>query len=297
MLQISPLANIDEKTVQAFGNQWTHYHQGDADREELKILFERYFSLVEWDKLPAHAQGFDAGCGTGRWAVLASERLGHLHCIDASAEALEVAKRNLSHISHCSFHNCSIEAAPIRESSLDFGYSLGVLHHMPHTQRALDDCVKYLKPGAPFLLYLYYNFDNQPAHYHTLWKVSELIRKAVTALPVRLRNGVCAMIAALLYWPFAKLSRLGEKAGCDVASWPLSDYRNATFYRMRHNARDRFGTELEQRFSKAEIKEMMTRAGLENIRFREEGAPFWVAIGTRKKPQKKRIGFLPFLKK
>jgi 2-polyprenyl-3-methyl-5-hydroxy-6-metoxy-1,4-benzoquinol methylase len=44
---------------------------------------------------------------------------------------------------------------------MDFGYSLGVLHHIPDAQKALSDCVKKLKLGAPFLVYLYYSFDNR----------------------------------------------------------------------------------------------------------------------------------------
>ena len=36
---------------------------------------------------------------------------------------------------------------------------------------------------------------------------------------------------------------------------------------MRTDARDRFGTPLEQRFTKSEIKKMMEEAGLEKIKF------------------------------
>ena len=43
----------------------------------------------------------------------------------------------------------------IKENSMDFGYSLGVLHHIPDTKEALQKCVSKLKPGAPFLVYLY----------------------------------------------------------------------------------------------------------------------------------------------
>ena len=43
---------------------------------------------------------------------------------------------------------------PLPDGALDFGYSLGVLHHIPDTQSALRACVRKLKAGAPFLLYL-----------------------------------------------------------------------------------------------------------------------------------------------
>ena len=51
---------------------------------------------------------------------------------------------------------------------------------------------------------------------------------------------------------------------------------------MRTDALDRFGTRLEKRFSKKQIREMMEKAGLEKINF-SNNIPFWLAIGTKKK--------------
>jgi len=50
---------------------------------------------------------------------------------------------------------------------------------------------------------------------------------------------------------------------------------------MRTDALDRFGTRLEQRFTRAEITRMMRDAGLENIRF-SDGFPYWCAVGFKK---------------
>jgi ubiquinone/menaquinone biosynthesis C-methylase UbiE len=65
-------------------------------------------------------------------------------------------------LNNCEFHLASVDEIPLPDSSQDFGYSLGVLHHIPDTQLALNACVKKLKLGAPFLLYCYYRFDNRP---------------------------------------------------------------------------------------------------------------------------------------
>jgi len=48
---------------------------------------------------------------------------------------------------------------------------------------------------------------------------------------------------------------------------------------MRTDALDRFGTRLERRFTKAEMKEMMERSGLENITFSQTS--FWTAVGYK----------------
>ncbi len=49
---------------------------------------------------------------------------------------------------------------------------------------------------------------------------------------------------------------------------------------MRNDALDRFGTKLEQRFTKAQITEMMTKAGLVDIAFSSE-TPHWTALGFK----------------
>jgi hypothetical protein len=49
---------------------------------------------------------------------------------------------------------------------------------------------------------------------------------------------------------------------------------------MRTDSRDRFGTPLEQRFTRAEIADMMGQAGLENVVFSKH-EPFWHAVGTK----------------
>ena len=66
----------------------------------------------------------------------------------------------------------------------------------------------------------------------------------------------------------------------NISNIPLSYYRNHTFYTMRTDSRDRFGTPLEKRFTKLQIKEMMKRSGLKDIHF-SNNAPFWCVVGTK----------------
>jgi len=200
-----------------------------------------------------------------------------LHCIDPSI-AIEVARRNLQGMSNCEFHHAGVDEIPLPDLSMDFGYSLGVLHHIPDTQNALASCVAKLKPGAPFLLYLYYKFDNRPAWFRLLWQMSELIRTLVSRLPFGLRYAMSQIIAALIYWPLARFAGLAELIGFDVKNFPLAPYRHLGFYVMRTDALDRFGTRLEQRFSRVEIQQMMESVGLERIVF-SESIPFWCAVG------------------
>ncbi len=277
------MRNADESTVRGFGDEWERFDQSnltDWERKEHQRIFEAYFAVFPWDTLPANAEGFDLGCGSGRWAKICARRVGKLHCIDPSG-AIEVARRNLADQPNCAFHKASVDSIPLKDGSMDFGYSLGVLHHIPDTGAALASCTSKLKPGAPFLVYLYYAMENRPLWYRGVWKASELLRGSVSRLPPGPRFAASQVLAATVFLPLTKSALLAESLGMDVSNFPLSDFRHRTFYMIRNNALDRLGTRLEQRFTREQIHDMMVDADLENIEF-SENLPFWCAVGTKK---------------
>lgn len=274
--------NKDQKTVDGFGDEWERFDQSGLDEIEHHELFEKYFSIFPWSSLPDDSVGFDMGCGSGRWAKILAQRVGTLNCIDPSS-AIEVAKKNLKDVPNCIFHSAGVNEEALPPSSQDFGVSLGVLHHVPDTAKGIKACVEMLKPGAPFLIYLYYALDNRSFWFRVLWKMSNLVRFFVSKLPHGLRYLVSQIIAITIYWPLARSAKIIEKLGASepsVDTLPLSFYRNLSFYTMRTDALDRFGTRLEQRFTKSDIKLMMEEAGLESIVF-SHNDPYWVAVGFR----------------
>lgn len=273
------MSNIDEATARAFEAKWRARTGRTDNPERSRRGFEQLFSLFPFDEL-AHAEGFDLGCGQGRLAVHVAARVGRLHCIDPSPGGIAVARRAMANRCNVDFHLAAVDDIPLADGSQDFGYSLGVLHHVPDTEAALRRCVAKLKPGAPFLLYLYYDLENRPFWFRAAWRAADLGRRVISRLPVRLRRLACDAIAVSVYWPLSRFARLIERAGLDAERVPLGSYRDARLGNMRMAALDRFGTPLEQRFSRAAIEAMMRRSGLDEIRFRE-GSPYWVAIGRK----------------
>ncbi|PTB88135.1 SAM-dependent methyltransferase, partial [cyanobacterium G8-9] len=264
-----------------FGEEWKKFDQSSISKDELNKIWRKYFSLFPWESLSEDAKGFDLGCGSGRWAFFVAPRVKELHCIDPSSEALNIAKKNLKNYKNCLFHNVIVDDIPFEDNSMDFGYSLGVLHHVPNTALGIKMCVNKLKPNAPFLLYLYYALDDKPLWFKGIWKASDFLRKIISILPSKLKYFASQVLALIVYLPLARLSAILEKVGFDVKGIPLSFYRDKSFYTMRTDALDRFGTRLEQRFTRKQIEAMMQRAGLERIVFRE-GEPYWCAIGYKK---------------
>ncbi len=271
--------NIDQVTVKSFGDEWARHDQSDITNSELQKVFDQYFSIFNWDDISHSSEGFDMGCGTGRWANFVAPKVKLLNCIDPS-DALKISIKNLSHHGNIKYISGSANINGLNEASQDFGYSLGVLHHIPDTQEALNSCSKLLKSGAPFLVYLYYRFDNRGFIYRLIWKGSDILRSLISFLPSVLKNFITDILALLIYFPLAKISKLFEFFKINPRFIPLSFYRNHSFKTMRTDSRDRFGTPLEQRFTKIEIENMMKIAGFEKISFSDK-EPYWVALGYK----------------
>ena len=269
---IKNMNNIDENTVSSFGNEWERFDQRDMSVDESKKIFDNYFSIFPWSNIASKVEGFDVGCGSGRWASFVAPRVGHLNCIDPSS-AIDVAKEALSNFNNVTFIHGSVSDNQLQKDSQDFGYSLGVLHHVPDTQAAVKSCVELLKPVDPLLLYLYYAFDNRPFFYKAIWKVSNIFRSIISKLPLKIRNICTDIIFVLVYVPLSFTSKVVEKLGFSPNNIPLSWYRNSSFYTMRTDSRDRFGTPLEKRFTRNEIKKMMIASGLKDIHFSDK-TPF-----------------------
>jgi len=280
MAQGVPL-NLDKGVVDGFGEQWNDFDQTAVSDEVLQRDFDAYFRPFRWDLVNGNSVGFDMGCGTGRWAKRLAPRVGHLHCIEPS-NALDVARRMLSGFSNVSFHQGGFSSNVLPPDSMDFGICIGVLHCIPDPAAGIKDCAAMLKPGAPFLAYTYYRFDDRPLWFRAIWRVSDVLRRGVSRLPFVVRKTITNTIATLVYWPAARLALLAERAGLNIANWPLSHYRHKPFYAMRTDAIDRFGTRLEYRFTRAELTTMMQAAGLTDVRFSDQ-SPFWCVCAVKAK--------------
>lgn len=275
-----PMDNIDPKTVSSFGEEWKAFH--GFSEKDLKRIGDMYFDIVNNNMLNEQSTVIDIGCGSGRFINYLGNRFKRMVGLDPS-KAIYAADELIGKNEKVELVMASTDNIPFPDGYFDFGYSLGVLHHIPDTQKALNDSVKKLRSGGYFLLYLYYNLDNRPFYFKILYWMSNLIRLVVSKFPLGLKKAVCAFLAIILYMPFILLCRflrfiaVPERIRRHI---PLQVYERQSFYVIRNDSLDRFGTPLEQRFSRKQIKEMMEKAGLGEIVFSEK-LPYWHAAGKK----------------
>jgi ubiquinone/menaquinone biosynthesis C-methylase UbiE len=272
--------NLDKDTVDAFGEEWLKFNAFTDD--EIRIAGSQYFDIVDDSILNKNTTVLDLGCGSGRWTKFIADKVKLVEAIDPSQAVFSAYQTNIKE-SNVRITQASVSNIPFEDSTFDLVICLGVLHHIPDTQQALIDVVKKLKKGGSILLYLYYSLDNRGIMYKLLFQASSILRLLISKLPKTLKKIICDAIAIFIYMPFVLITRLLQSIFKNknwIKKIPLSYYTDKSFNIIRNDALDRFGTPLEQRFSKEEITTMMEKAGLSKLNF-SNNEPYWHMSGVK----------------
>ena len=270
--------NLDQKVIDSFGDEWAAFDYAQRDTDEaLDAQFLAYTSpidLIQFDAKSAVAADF--GAGSGRWASRLLPHFSLVYALEPSDGACKVLHKKFASEPRIRILQETIGINSIPAGSLDLAMSLGVLHHIPDTSMAIKDVASKIKSGGVFLCYLYYKLDNKPLFYRGLFCASNSLRWIISRLPYSVRRVIAQIIATVVYLPMARLSKLLGNRGKDVSNFPLHHYANMPFVMLQNDALDRFGTRLEQRFSKRDIIEMVGGAGLDlsTLKF-SDIEPFW----------------------
>ncbi len=277
--------NRDDRVISHFGGEWKKFNYLDEERlSEIQNQFDAYLTPLSEDvKSRNDLVVGDFGAGSGRWAHFFLKLSSDLWLVEPGVESFSVLQERFAQERGVHLLNQTVSENEIPPESLDLSVSLGVLHHIPDTLEGIKAIYEKTKPGGYFLCYLYYAMENKPKAYRMLWKFSNSLRTAISSLPYLFRRLVCEVIALVVYFPLARLSKFAEKVGVSSRNIPLHHYKDMSFYVMRNDAYDRFGTSLEQRFTKTEISELISKSGFDisTLRF-SDVEPFWT-FSVRKK--------------
>jgi len=272
--------NIDQTTVDSFGDEWQAFHGFEHD--EMMRLGDEYFDIINSKMLNENTSVLEVGCGSGRFLKYVSNKAGSIVGVDPS-HAIFAADDLLGKNDKVVLVKASANDLPFANESFDFVYSIGVLHHIPDTFKAMQACVDKVKKEGYFFTYLYYDLDGRGLAFRSLYKFSNFFRLGICKLPQKPKKLVCDVLAVSVYMPFILGNRFLKALGVGKklrSKIPLYGYENKSFYIIRNDSLDRFGTPLEQRFTKKQIQEMMEKCGLTEITF-SNNIPFWHVVGKK----------------
>jgi SAM-dependent methyltransferase len=162
---------------------------------------------------------------------------------------------------------------PFPAGSFDGAYSYGVLHHTVDPERATREIANTLKPGAPFLFYLYEDFSDRSLQWRVGLAAVSAVRSLTTRMPPAVLMGLCRIAAPLVY------------ATC---TWPSRHFRWASRFPYRHcrtirsvapDLYDRMAAPVEYRYSREAAAALATSAGLTVKRVAQ--ARGWVVLAEK----------------
>lgn len=270
--------NLDQGVINGFGHEWAAFDYSDNKSDSaLDEQFSAYVSPIDLSAFNKnYSVAADFGAGSGRWTSRLLPYFSKIYALEPSDGGFKVLLEKFTNVQQIEILKQTVGDNSIPEESLDLAMSLGVLHHIPNTGQAVGDIAKRLKPGGTFLCYLYYKLDDKPAHYKILFWISSQLRWAICRLPYNWRIKMAKIVALCVYFPLARIARFLTKQGRDTSNFPLHQYADMPFVMLQNDALDRFGTRLEQRFTKSEITEILRDAGfdLTSVNF-SNSEPFW----------------------
>lgn len=173
-------------TQHQFGNEWDVYR-------EIVPVYEEHFR--RWvSPLPltffAGKDVLDAGCGIGRnsyWPL--KHGATRVFAFDFDQRTVDVARENLKEFANAQVQLLSIYDLA-KTNEFDVAMSIGVVHHLAHPKKAVQNLARSLKNGGRLILWVYAREGNE----RYLLFVNPLRRFVTSRLP----PGACRALAGLL---------------------------------------------------------------------------------------------------
>src|SRR5438067_8585560 len=170
-----------EGYVASFGRQWNRY---DVARDEEDEATFRVKTGVEARAL-AGKLVLDAGCGGGRYALLAARHGARVVGVDLSS-AVEKARALCQDYPGVGIVQADLTRLPLVEGAFDLAFSIGVLHHGPDPRGAFREVAGRVRPGGRLAVWLYRK--NTPPQE---W-INSGLRAITTRLPAGVLEPICA---------------------------------------------------------------------------------------------------------
>ena len=203
----------DGKYANSFGQQWRSFAKTQLDDSQTRDSQLRWDSEVAWSAEDlAGKTVIEFGSGAGRFMDIVSRRGVKLAIGVDITDAVDASQKNLGERGNCFFIQADFFRLPIDRSSMDFGYSIGVLHHTPDPEQAFYQLVNVVKETGSVALSVYdislYRRPNRNslmvATMDVLWSINawrcEFFRAFTTRLPQRAFLRYCKTVVPVLHY-------------------------------------------------------------------------------------------------
>jgi arsenite methyltransferase len=154
------ITNPSENYFEEVASQW------DALRSSYFTEEVRSAALAKAYLHPQMVVG-DVGAGTGFMTAGLAPLVKRVYALDGSSAMLDVAQKNLAHVTNITYQSADGLSLPLPDDSLDAVFANMYLHHCPDPLAAVREMVRILRPGGRLIL------TDMDAHPYT-WLKTEM---------------------------------------------------------------------------------------------------------------------------
>lgn len=272
-----------ENYASSFGYQWNVHRETQLDSNTgLPISRNRVFAVTGWPECLDGQAILEAGSGAGRFTEVLLGSGADVFSFDFS-NAVEANCANNGNNPHLHLFQGDIFRVPLRKSSFDKVFCLGVLQHTPDPARAFKSLAEFVRPGGELVIDVY----TKSFQHLCQWKY--LLRPLTKRMNKELLYKIISTIVPKLI-PIAKLfRRFGGKYGArllpfvEYSRLGLPKYLNEQWAIL--DTFDMFSPMHDHPQTVATVNNWFKDAGFEDVKV--DYGPNGV-IGKGKKPMKNR---------
>jgi len=160
---------------ESFGFQWNRWANVQFESENKGTPMEgvTLAKFLKFSKFSKHKIKdklvLDVGCGSGRFSDIALSFGAIVIGIDYSS-AIDAAKNNLKNYSNFLLIQGDALRLPLADNTVDFAFSVGVLHHTPAPEIAINEVHRVLRSNGEFALRVYSESGFYRSKAITFWR-------------------------------------------------------------------------------------------------------------------------------
>jgi uncharacterized protein YbaR (Trm112 family)/SAM-dependent methyltransferase len=191
---------VPSESVASFGDEWNHFNFTDFKINWLQHTVANTFGSTDAfkDKLIV-----DSGGGSGaqtKWFAEYGAR--HVILMDLSHSVDDVVKRNLSGLKNVDVIQCSIDAPPLRNQSINgIVYCHNVIQHTPSVEKTAHALYDLTETGGEFVFNCYPLNDQGLVRWVRWHLIYKPLRMVLSSLPFSLIMTYARLMAFLRFIP------------------------------------------------------------------------------------------------
>jgi SAM-dependent methyltransferase len=267
-------------TGERFGYEWTRF--GEI-RPQYEAQFRGWISPVGPDAFTGRVV-LDAGCGKGRHLRLVA-RYGAREVIGVDlGPAVEVARRNTVDLDNVHVVQGDLTRLPLRSSSVEVIYSIGVLHHLDAPVAGFRALASLLEPAGLFIAWVYAREGNgwlltflEPLRRVTRRAPLGPVRAVAWVLTVPLWLALRTIYAAAREWPALRPCLPYASYLVDLVPFPFREVHSIVF--------DQLLAPVAHYMSRTEVERYFAATGLSLKSLRWHHANSWSAAARAPKDE------------